>query len=184
MSSDQGETPRVSQGATGRTPPGAQGASRGGVQPDSAPDDGERRSSYDPNAAYDRGRSAGGAPFGGYPFTGSRSERSSGGWWSKFGDAKFLGLPVGLIYALGAALIAIVFVGAVCGKPTATGSVAGQVKQLNADRTVSTLAGAELTLRGGGQTYTTTSTDVDPNAEGDAAYNYRFENVPPGNYAL
>ena len=31
---------------------------------------------------------------------------------------------------------------------------------------------------------TTTSTDVDPSAEGEAAYNYRFENVPPGNYAL
>jgi hypothetical protein len=180
--------------------PGAQGASRGGVQPDSQPDDadecarpedGRRRSSYDPNAADDRdqypytGRSGGGAPFGGYPFTGSQSRRESGGWRSYLGgDSTFLGLPVGLIYALGAAIIAIVFIGAVCGAPTRTGSVAGQVKQLNADRSVTTLSGAQLTLRGNGNTYTTTSTDVDPNAEGEAAYNYRFEDVPPGNYAL
>jgi len=41
-----------------------------------------------------------------------------------------------------------------------------------------------LTLNGAGQTFTTTSTDVAPNAEGDAAYNYRFENVPPGTYAM
>jgi hypothetical protein len=190
MTSNPGETPRVGQGATGRTPPGSQGASRGGVQPDDSPDGGERRSTFDPNAAYDRGRYASGpgggtgAPFGGYPFRGSSSRSGSGGWWSKFGDTKFLGLPVGLIYALGAAILLMVFVGAVCGAPTKTGSVAGQVKQLGADRSVSTLAGAQLTLRGGGQTYTTTSTDVDPNAEGEAAYNYRFENVPPGNYAL
>ena len=189
MSSHPDGNPGGSQGSSRTNRPGAQGASRGGVQPDATPDDderqsaGERRSQYDPNAAYDRG-SDGGAPFGGYPFTGSQSRGGSGGWRSHLDSAKFLGLPVGLIYALGAALIAIVFIGAVCGAPTKTGSVAGQVKQLNADRSVTTLAGAELTLRGGGNTYTTTSTDVDPTAEGEAAYNYRFENVPPGNYAL
>jgi hypothetical protein len=200
MSSHPDGNPGGSQGSSSTNrpgQPGAQGASRGGVQPDDTPHEdertdederqsaGQRRSSYDPNAAYDRGRSDGGAPFGGYPFTGSQSRRSSGGWRTYLGgDARFLGLPVGLIYALGAALIAIVFVGAVCGAPTKTGSVAGQVKQLNADRSVATLAGAALTLRGGGNTYTTTSTEVDPSAEGEAAYNYRFENVPPGNYAL
>jgi len=209
MTSHLDDTPGGSQGSSRINRPGqsgAQGASRGGVRPDAQPDDaadererpsaaggGGRRSSYDPNAAHDRdqdpytGRSGGGggAPFGGYPFTGSQSRRESGGWRSYLGgDAKFLGLPVGLIYALGAAILTIVFIGAVCGAPTKTGSVAGQVKQLNADRSVATLAGAQLTLRGGGNTYTTTSTDVDPSAEGEAAYNYRFENVPPGNYAL
>ncbi|HZO27434.1 MAG TPA: carboxypeptidase-like regulatory domain-containing protein [Chloroflexota bacterium] len=189
MSSDPDDLPRASQGATGRTPPGAQGASRGGVQPDDAPDESGRRSSFDSDAAYDRGRSSsgagGGAPFGGYPFTGSQPRGGSGGWRSYLGgDAKFMGLPVGLIYALGAALIAIVFVGTVCGSPTRTGSVAGQVMQLSADRSVSALPGAQLTLRGGGNTYSTTSSAVDPNAEGEAAYNYRFENVPPGSYAL
>jgi len=89
-----------------------------------------------------------------------------------------------MIYALGAAIFGIVFIGAVCGAPTKAGSVAGQVKQVSADRTVSTLAGATLTLRGGGNTYTATSTEVSPNAEGEAAYNYRFENVPAGTYAL
>jgi hypothetical protein len=136
---------------------------------------------------------SGQAPFGGYPFGSSgRSggwqggSRQSGGWGSKVpgGGTRFLGLPVGLIYAIGASIVAIVFIGAVCGSPTATGTVAGQVKALSTERVVSTLAGAELTLRGNGQTYTTTSTDADPNAEGEAAYNYRFENVPPGTYAL
>jgi len=91
-----------------------------------------------------------------------------------------------MIYALGAALISLVFIGAVCTSTssTATGTVAGQVKALNADRTVTNLAGAQLVLSGAGQTYTATSTEVDPNAEGEAAYNYRFENVPRGTYAM
>jgi hypothetical protein len=180
-----------SQGSSRFNPAGAQGASRGGVNPDDTADDSERRSSYDPDAAYDRGRysggsgNGGGAPFGSYPFDRSQSGRRSGGWRSFLGgDARFLGLPVGLIYAIGAAVLALVFIGAVCGRSTSPGSVAGQVKQLSADRAVTTLPGAQLTLRGGGQAYTTTSTDVDPNAEGEAAYNYRFENVPPGTYAL
>lgn len=201
MSSHPDGTPGGSQGSPRVNQPGAQGASRGGVQPDGQPDAtadeserpsaGQRRSSYDPDAAYDRDRSTrgsggdGDAPFGGYPFGGSQPRRGSGGWRSKFGgDAKFLGLPVGLVYALGAALIAIVFVGAVFGAPTKTGSVSGQVMQMSADRAVTALPGAQLTLRGGGNTYTATSTDVDPTAEGEAAYNYRFEDVPPGNYAL
>ena len=192
MSSHPDGIPGGSQDPSRINRPGAPGASRGGVRPDVQPDDaadeGARRP-YEPDAAYDRGRSTGGsgggAPFGGYPFTGSQSRRDSGGGWRSYlGGARFLGLPVGLIYALGAALIAIVFVGAVCGAPTKTGAVAGQVMQMSADRAVTALPGAQLTLRGGGNTYTATSTDVDPNAEGEAAYNYRFEDVPPGNYAL
>jgi hypothetical protein len=172
-----------SQGSSRSNPRGAQGAARGGVGSDDAADESERRS-YDPDAAYDRtGRPSSSGDNN--PFGGSQYGRRSGGWRSFLGgDAKFLGLPVGLIYAIGGAIIALVFIGAVCGSPAAAGSVAGQVKQLSADRTVTTLAGAQLTLRGSGQTFTTTSTDVDPNAEGEAAYNYRFENVPPGKYAL
>ena len=190
MSSDPGETPRGSQGSTGRTPFGAQGASRGGFPPDDATVESERQSQPTDAPFGAAGRRAGGAgdadaPFGGYPFGGSQSGRRSGGWRSYLGgDARFLGLPVALIYAIGAAIIGLVFIGAVCGAPTATGSVAGQVKQLSADRAVANLAGAQLTLRGSGQTFTTTSTDVDPNAEGEAAYNYRFEDVPPGKYTL
>lgn len=188
MSFPPDEHPGGSQGSSRTSRPGAQGASRGGVQPDATPGEGDDRSSFDPNAAYDRPRADGrpGAPFGGYPFQGQQtSDRGSGGWWSKIGgDARFLGLPIGLIYGIGAALIALVFVGAVCGAPTRTGSVAGQVMQMSADRTVSALPGAQLTLRGGGNTYTTTSTDVPPGAEGEAAYNYRFQDVPTGTYAL
>lgn len=197
MSSPPDEHTGGSHGSSRINRPGAQGASRGGVRPEGTPDarpdeapdqGGGRHSSYDPNAAYDRPRPGGnpGAPFGGYPFRGHQtSDRGSGGWWSKIGgDTRFLGLPVGLIYGIGAALIALVFIGAVCGAPTKTGSVAGQVMQMGADRTVSALPGAQLTLRGGGNTYTAASTDVPPGAEGEAAYNYRFENVPPGTYAL
>ena len=167
---------------------GAQGASRGGVQPESSADERFDDSTFDPDAAYRRnpyGSTGTDAPFGGYPFGGQQQSRRSSGWRSWFsGETKFLGLPIGLIYAMGAAIFGIVFLGAVCGAPTKAGSVAGQVKQVSADRTVSTLAGATLTLRGGGNTYTATSTDVSPTAEGEAAYNYRFENVPPGTYAL
>ena len=191
MSFPPDEHPGGSQGSSRIGRPGAQGASRGGVQPGGSPDDGESHSAYDPSAAYDRPRSDGGhggpgAPFGGYPFRGQRtSDRDSGGWWSKIGgDTRFLGLPVGLIYAIGAMLIAVVFLGAVCGAPTKTGSVAGQVMQMGADRTVSALPGAQLTLRGGGNTYAATSTAVASGADGEAAYNYRFDDVPPGTYAL
>jgi hypothetical protein len=62
--------------------------------------------------------------------------------------------------------------------------VAGQVKALGADRTVSTLPGAQVVVTGGGKTFTTTSTDVPADAEGEAAYNYRLENVPPGTYSM
>jgi hypothetical protein len=150
---------------------GAQGASRGGFRPDDI-DDGTATPHRDDRFRSDRGSSD--APFGGYPFSGQRSR----------GGATFLGLPVKLIYAIGAAVIGIVLIGTLFGAPTANGSVAGQVKSLAADRTIATLAGAQLTLNGAGQTFTTTSTEVDPSAEGDAAYNYRFENVPPGTYAL
>jgi hypothetical protein len=160
---------------------GAQGASRGGSQPDDAGDYG-----HVPSGSDDRTRRSGDSsdtPFGGYPFGGQRSQ-GNGGRSSSGGGANFLGLPVKLIYAMGAAIISIILVGTVCSKPTANGSVAGQVKGLNADHTITTLAGAQLTLNGAGQTFTTTSTDVDPSAEGTAAYNYRFENIPPGTYAL
>jgi hypothetical protein len=184
MHADPDERSRGSHGSSRYAPPGAQGATRGGVTPDGSNDDTER-TTFDPDAAYRRGRGGpGDPPFGGYPFSGARNGRRAGGWWAHLGDTKFLGLPVGLIYAFGIALISLVFIGSVCSAPTATGSVAGQVKQFGADRAISTLAGAQLTLRGNGQTLTTTSVDVPAAAEGEAAYNYRFENVPPGTYAL
>lgn len=160
-------------------PSGAQGASRGGFQPDDSGDDREYSSASD-----DERRRSGGsddAPFGGYPFGG---QQPRGGNQDNSGQATFLGLPVKLIYAMGAAIIGIVFLGAMCGRPTANGTVAGQINAMAADRTVSNLVGAQLTLNGAGQTFTTASTDVPAGAEGEAAYNYRFENVPPGTYAL
>lgn len=130
------------------------------------------------------GRGTGDAPFGGYPFGDAQSRGQRGG--SRGKSATFLGLPVNLIYAIGAAIIGIVIIGAVCGRPaaTTTGTVAGQVKSLGADKSVNTLAGAQIVVRGSSQTYTATSTDVPANAEGEAAYNYRIENVPPGTYTM
>lgn len=177
MSRDSDEFPGGSRGTSRPTPPGAQGASRGGFRPDDS--DGN----FDADDAYTRptnpnfGATNGGNPFG--------NKRPGGGWRSFFGGGPhFLGLPVNLIYTLGAMLIGIVFLGAVCGRPTATGTVAGQVKGLNADKTLTTLAGAQLVLRGSGQTYSATSSNVPPDAEGEAAYNYRFESVPAGNYVM
>jgi hypothetical protein len=178
MSRDSDEFPGGSQNPSRPRPPGAQGASRGGARPDDS--DGN----FDANDAYRRPNDEDrvGTPLGGNPF-GSR--QSSGGWRSFFsGGPRFLGMPVNMIYTLGAALIGLVFIGAVCGRPVATGSVAGQVKGLNADKTLTTLAGAQLVLRGSGQTYTATSTDVPADAEGEAAYNYRFETVPAGEYVM
>lgn len=181
MSRDSDEFPGGSRGPSRAKPPGAQGASRGGVRPEDSDTD------YEPgdHRGEPRGRNAGSdAPFGGYPF-GGQQQRSRGGWGSFFsGGPRFLGLPVNLIYTLGAALIGLVFIGAVCGRPAATGTVAGQVMGYNADKSLTPLAGAQLVLRGSGQTYTATSTEVPADAEGEAAYNYRFENVPSGTYAL
>jgi hypothetical protein len=191
MSYDPGDP---TGGSRRRPPTGAQGASRGGFQPDDSPDDGDPRSTNRGHAPDDlpwnSGRAQSGrSPFGDNPFGGRGSgwgrQRSSG--WSSYFDgtgARFLGLPVGLIYAFGAALFGIVLFSTMCGRPTATGSVAGQIKALSADRTVSTLAGAQVTLNGGGKTFNTLSTDVPANAEGEAAYNYRIENVPPGEYTM
>jgi hypothetical protein len=184
MSSDQGDNPGRQRGSTGPSQSRSQGASRGGFRPDDLESGADRPTGDDGAAADDafsgrrpRGApGATGAPFGGFPFVGGRPGRET---------PKFLGLPVTLIYAIGAAILGIIFVGAVCGSPgTRTGTVAGQVKALNADRSVVTLPGAQLTLYGSGGPYTTTSTDVDPNAEGEAAYNYRFENVPAGTYSM
>jgi hypothetical protein len=169
-----GSGPRASR-------PRAQGASRGGVRPDDLPgsDDGFDRQEYRGSSRDERQD----PPFGGYPF-GSQQRRSRG-WGSFFtGGPRFLGLPVNLVYTLGAMLIGIVFLGAVCGRPTTAGSVAGQVMGLNADRSLTPLAGAQLALRGSGETYTTVSTEAPADAQGEAAYNYRFENVPPGQYTL
>ena len=184
MSSDPRDPTGRSPSSGRRTPGGSQGASRGGFQPTDAESGASHE--YQPNSR----QGAGQPPFGGYPFGNDRS-RQGGGWGSSTGNggrngqkATFLGLPVTLIYALGAAIIGIVFIGAVCGKPTATGSVAGQVKALNADRSVSTLAGAQIVVRGSSQTYTATSTDVPADADGEAAYNYKIENVPPGKYTM
>lgn len=176
MSSDPGDF-------SGRRPPrGAQGASRGGFRPDDADDVTGRGAPDDEGVSGRRGSQD--PPFGGYPFGNDRSRGRSGGSGGK--SATFLGLPVNLIYAIGAAIIGIVILGAVCGRPTATatGTVAGQVKALGADRAVSTLSGAQIVVRGAGQTYTATSTDAPANAEGEAAYNYRIENVPPGKYTM
>lgn len=167
---------------------GAQGASRGGSRPDDGDDD--RDFGADPGRGAPRDGAD--APFGGYPFDGERRRSRTGDDWSagkrrsagSGGAATFLGLPVKLIYAMGGAVLALVLIGAVCGRPTANGSVAGQVKALGTDRAVSTVVGAQLTLNGNGQTFSTTSTNVPADAEGDAAYNYRFENVPPGTYAM
>jgi hypothetical protein len=183
MSADNGDSSGRRRGPTGPSSSGSQGASRGGFHPDELDSSvdrphGNERSDDDPGAGWGSRRQAsgGGAPFGGFPFGGG--QRGGGG-------PRFLGLPVTLIYAMGAALLLIVFVGAVCGSPaTRTGTVAGQVKALNADRSVATLPGAQVTLHGSGGPYTTTSTDVDPNAEGEAAYNYRIENVPAGTYSM
>jgi len=177
MSRDSDEFPGGARDSSRSRPPGAQGASRGGFRPSDSDADSDQGNpgSRDPGSD---------APFGGYPF-GEQQQRRRGGGGSFFsGGPRFLGLPVNLIYTLGAAFIGLIFIGAVCGRPAATGTVAGQVKGLNADQTLATLAGAQLVLRGNGQTYTTTSTSVPADAEGEAAYNYRFENVPSGTYAL
>jgi len=71
-----------------------------------------------------------------------------------------------------------------CSRPVANGSVAGQVKALAADRQVSTLAGAQVILRGSKETYTTVSSDAPADATGEAAYNYRVENLPAGTYTM
>jgi hypothetical protein len=186
MSSDPRDTPDGPPGPTRPRPSGAQGASRGGFQPDEPAGQDDRPAFGGDEPRRRGGRQAGGgAPFGGFPFGGSQP-RGGRGWGSGpgGGSARFLGLPVALVYAIGAAIIGLIFLGAVCSRPAATGSVAGQVKALNADRTVTTLAGAQLVLTGAGQTYTTTSTDVPADAEGEAAYNYHFENVPPGQYSM
>lgn len=182
MSFDPGNPP---DGPRRRPPSGAQGASRGGFQPDDSPDDGDRQpSDRDPRGGWSGGQQQ--PSYGGGQYTGGwgGGQRSSTGWGSYFdGSKKFLGLPVGLIYAFGTALLGIVLFSAVCGKPP-TGSLAGQVKALNADRTVTTVAGAQVVLVGGGQTLSATTKDVPANADGEAAYNYRFENVPRGEYTM
>src|SRR5215212_707745 len=180
MSSDPGNTNGRPPGPPRRPPTGAQGASRGGRRPEETENDPDR----EPASG-----GSGQPPFGGYPFNQGRRPGSgwSGGGASsgpKRGGATFLGLPVGLIYAIGIAIVGLVIFGAVCGKPSATGSVAGQVKALNADRSIATVAGAQVVVRGANQTYTATTTDVPADAEGEAAYNYRIENVPPGNYTM
>jgi hypothetical protein len=175
MSSDPGDFTGRPQDRGRRSPGGAQGASRGGVEPS------------DDTGSPDSGGNDGGFSWGPGQSQGQRRQWSpppGGRGSSSGGGARFLGLPVNLIYAIGAAIILIVIVGAVCSKPTATGSVAGQIKALNADRTVTTLAGAQVVLRGNNQSYTATSTDVPANADGEAAYNYRIENVPPGDYTM
>jgi hypothetical protein len=181
MSSDPGDFTGRTHDRGRRSPGGAQGASRGGFQPSGDTDD---------DGAQNAGPSDPGGHDGGFSWSSGQSQGrqwsppAGGRGGSRRGGATFLGLPVNLIYAIGAAIITIVIVGAVCGKPTATGSVAGQIKALNADRTVTTLTGAQVVLRGNNQTYTATSTDVPANADGEAAYNYHIENVPPGNYTM
>lgn len=161
--------------------PGAQGAARGGVRPNSDPADDAGFGNEQYGDTYQRRQQE--PPFGGYPFGGQQRRQS--GWKSFFtGGPRFLGLPVNLVYTLGALLIGVVFFSAVCGRPTAAGVVAGQVMGLNADRSLTPLAGAQVALRGSGQTYTAVTTEVPADAQGEAAYNYRLENIPPGDYVL
>ena len=188
MSRDPEDLPGGARGSARPTPPGAQGASRGGVRPDDAATEDQERPNEGSRSSSGAGRRARAgdddAPLGGYPFGGRQSR--SDGWRENLGwnGPRFLGMPLAMVYALGAAIIGLVFVGAICSSPSKPGTVAGQVLGYNADRTLTSLAGAELTLRGSGQTYAATSTQVAPGSEGEAAYNYRFENVPPGTYAL
>jgi len=156
-----------------RQPPrgGSQGASRGGQQPD-APPGGRPDSEWSNRPGW--------SPSGGR--TGS-----FGSWLPRGGSGgsrTFLGLPVALIYVIAVVMISFVFLGAVCSRPVRNGSVAGQVKALSEDRQVSTLSGAQVILRGVKDTYTTVSSDAPADATGESAYNYRFENVPPGKYTM
>lgn len=179
MSYDPNANPNDAPRSTRSTPSGSQGASRGGRQPDETPDDSAgTRTSWDDarrssNASQDQ-----------------RARNNRGGFWSRLpgmgagGSGTLFGVPVTLIYLIGASVIGLIFIGAVCSPTTTVGSVAGQVKALSTDRQVSTLAGAQVILRGSKETYTTVSADVAADATGDAAYNYRFENVPPGTYTM
>jgi hypothetical protein len=157
----------ASQGSSRPTPPGSQGASRGGRRPDERPNSGA-----DGRANWNGGN----AP-------GPDSSRI-GDWIPKRGTSTFLGLPLALIYVMGVSLIGLVFLGAVCSKPAANGSVAGQIKALTADKQVNTLSGAQVVLRSSDNTYTTVSTDAPADATGEAAYNYRFDTVPSGTYTM
>jgi hypothetical protein len=151
------------QGPSRPTPPsGSQGASRGGRPPDDRPGNDADSDTYYWNTS-----------------TTQRGGSSRGG-----GSRTFLGIPVTLVYLIGACVIGLVFIGAVCSRSVSNGSVAGQVKGLDADHQVATVPGAQVILRGSKDTYTTVSGDAPADAEGDAAYNYHFENVPPGTYTM
>ena len=132
------------------------------------------------------GRGFGGRGSGGFGNFGSRGSGFGGfGTWRP-GRGGSGGFPIGLPgLFIGFALFAFLFGAfASCGPSSGPGQVAGQIKALNAERAVSTLAGAQVILRGGSNTYTTVSTDTPEGAEGTDAYNYRFDNVPPGRYTM
>jgi hypothetical protein len=156
--------PSSTSGPRGASRGGSQGASRGGQRPDAPPDDERASWSGRGGRTTDPGRVS--------------------DWLPKGGSNTFLGLPLALIYVIGISMIGLVLLGAVCARPAANGSVAGQVKALSADRQVSTLAGAQVILRGSNDTYTAVSTSVPDDATGDAAYNYRFDSVPTGTYTM
>src|SRR6266496_1766116 len=166
-----GESKAGSAGTQGASRGGAQGATRGARQPDPRPDDAQR-GGQDERSSWNAGTGRGTDP--------SRVAD----WLPKSGSTTFLGLPLALIYVVGVSVLGLVFLGAVCSRPVANGSVAGQVKALGTDRQVSTLAGAQVVLRSTKETYTAVSTDTPADATGDAAYNYRFENVPAGKYTM
>jgi hypothetical protein len=69
-----------------------------------------------------------------------------------------------------------------CGQ--SEGSVAGQVKALQADGSVKTLPGAQIILRGRQDTQTAVTTAADDSASGTAAYNYKIERLKPGPYVM
>jgi hypothetical protein len=174
-----------SQGSARPTPPGgqagSQGASRGGRAPDTEPDDRfDDRS--DERTYYTPPRGGAGTRRGG------SGQRGSGfaSWLpgGRGGSGTFFGIPLTIIYLIGASIIGLVFIGAVCSPRTTTGSVAGQVKALGSDRQVASLPGAQVIVRSPSNTWTTVTTDVPDDATGEAAYNYRIENLPAGNYTM
>lgn len=161
----------TSQGSSGRRNPGWDASDPGPGQGSGSPRPGSPGS---------------GSPgFGGFGGRGSGNFGRFGTWRPGRGSGGFpVGLPnLFILFALFAFVFGA-FASCTSSSSSGPGQVAGQIKALNADRTVYTLAGAQVILRGASDTYTTVSTEVPEGAEGTDAYNYRFDNVPPGRYTM
>ena len=165
-----------SQGSTGRSNSGW-----GTSDPGRGQESGDR--GFDGGGGFG-GRGSGGRGSGGFGGRGPGRFGGFGNW--RPGRGQSGGFPLGLpnLFIIFAVFAVLFGAFASCRPSSGPGQVAGQVKALNADRTVSTLTGAQVILRGGSNTYTTVSTEVPEGAEGTDAYNYRFENVPPGRYTM